>query len=174
LEAFSQRALNILGKGIQLSDVIKLTAIIVEKGGSVRLSIMDHYPFLTLDMAKESKKTIEELSKIPQTPDDALKKATAGMSVFNNGITAWPTQEIARNFSSHVKPFPFSRLYSDFNGIGWNCKIDRNSEAFKANRMISEYLYEKNITLIGEDFISLEKPKIVKKIGKLFSSLTSS
>jgi hypothetical protein len=95
-------------------------------------------------------------------------RAPPGMFVFNNGITAWPTQEIAKQFSSHVQPFPFSRLYSDFNGIGWNCKIRRGSEAFTANRMISKYIYEKNITVLGNEFISLEKPKTVRKIKKVF------
>jgi hypothetical protein len=174
LEAFSQEALNILGKGVLLKNVIALTGIIVDKGGSVMLSIMDHYPFLTLEMAKESKKTIDQLSKISQISLNGSSKRAQGMFVYNNGITLWPSQEIAKRFSANVSPYACSSLYSDFNGVRWTCKIKKDSEAFKANRIISEYLYEKGIAVLGAEFISLKSHnksrKFINTIKNLFFS----
>jgi len=173
LEAFSQQALNILGKGVRLENVIALTGIIVDKGGGVTLNIMDHYPFLTFEMAEESKKTIDQLCEIRQISLSTSSKRAQGMFVYNNGITLWPTQEIARKFSANVSPYPCSSFYSDFNGVRWTCKLQKDSEAFMANRVISEYLYEKGIAVLGADFMSLESRKksrkIVKKIRAVFS-----
>ena len=174
LEAFSQEALNILGKGVLLKNVIALTGIIIDKGGSVMLSIMDHYPFLTFEMAKESKKTIDQLSKISQFSLNGSSKRAQGMAVYNNGITLWPSQEIAKRFSANVSPYACSSLYSDFNGVRWTCKIKEDSEPFKANRIISEYLYEKGIAVLGAEFISLKSHKKSRKFFNIINHLFSS
>ncbi len=79
------------------------------------------------------------------------------MIIYNNGETLWPTREIALRFSDRIRLFYPSSHYRDVVGELWTTHIKRNSEAFKANRRVSRYIYKKGLSVAGAPFVSLQR-----------------
>lgn len=99
MEAFSQKAIDLLNKGFKISEVLSLTEEIIKRNGNVILSIMDNYVFMDTDILRESIKTVKILSQYHQfntnEPIDVKTRKNGYLMIFNSGNTLWPHRSLS-------------------------------------------------------------------------------
>ena len=143
-ESLSQSALEKLGKGSTVDDTLELTRLILKRGGSVVLGIMDHYVFSDRQMVNEYLESLEKLKGIVKKYPKHRVKFT------NNGVTHWPTREAISEFTDDFTAAKYDNQYERY-----LANIPEESETFKCNKDISLALVNSGINQFGATFVSL-------------------
>ncbi len=131
LEGFNQHTLDELKKGFKIENVLKLTDLITERKGRVFLNIMEDYPFLTEDDVLESFAIIDRIKEINNKNDLVV--------INSNGPIWWPKIEFVSKWG-----VPFKRSFGEWVA----CLLPSDSEQYKYNKQIMDYLKESKINFM--------------------------
>lgn len=124
LEAPSQNLVDKLNKGIRLENVKRLVKVVSERNGTVVLSTMESFPFITRDDILQAKEFVKNLEKI-------VDEKTGNVYIFSNGKMNLPESEVKKI----DKPF-FKESYS-----GWyHFSPQEESEDFILNKEFEEVM----------------------------------
>ena len=142
-ESLSQTALDMLDKGTTVENTLELTRLILERGGSVVLGIMDHYVFATRQIVTEYLDALRRLQAIVKHYPKHRVKFT------NNGITRWPSERAVAEFTDDY-------TMQDRGGYSsYVANVPEDSEAFQCNKEIALALRQSGIVQCGDPFVSL-------------------
>jgi hypothetical protein len=149
LESPSQTIVTRLNKGVFLTPLLQVVDKILSLGGGVRLNLMDHYPFATKACVSEARLFLSALSAVHK------KHGKRRIVIDNAGSTWWYSKGPLLGCSCQVKEIPVSEFR-----VAYKAVIPKGSEAWEANRAISQMLLECGIPIVGcggKDFISLKE-----------------
>ena len=144
-ESLSQTALDTLNKGTTVENTLEVARLILERGGSVVLGIMDHYVFATRQIVTEYLESLERLKAIVKEYPKSRVKFT------NNGVTRWPSKEVIGEFTDDYTTEDWGKYKR------YVANIPEDSEVFQCNREISLALQNSGIQQRGTPFVSLSQ-----------------
>ncbi len=138
LESFSQEVVDAYSKGIKIKDVYKLSKLLIAKGATVALHLMDLHPIMRKEFLDDALQNIDMFASLKQS--DGIGP---GMFLYNNGPTYWPANDIdvlfgVRNLIVEEKNIVFSQHK-------WVFAPNENHEAFKLNRIIAQHIKSSGI-----------------------------
>lgn len=142
LETLSQGAMRRLNKGQDVDNVLKLSEMILARGGRVSLSIMDHFPFMTREMAEEGRRAAQTLKRL-------VARYGRRIAISNNGITRWYSKRVVEEMAEAY------RQRTDGIRTWYEAVIDPGSEAFLANRTVSQAIVDSGVHVKRNGFVSL-------------------
>jgi hypothetical protein len=138
LESLSQSLVERLNKGIRVENVVKLAGLILERGGSVSVSLMDHYACMTKEMVRESKATLETLKKVFQ------RFPSHRSAIRMGGVTVWSSRDAAHEMSNGFEIEAFE-VYGFFKR--YRILIPEGSAVWNYNREVSLAIKQSGIRL---------------------------
>lgn len=154
VESLSQSIINRLNKGFKIDNALELTRRILDLGGSVEYSIMDHYPIANRKTVLETLITMDRLKKI------VGKSRRDRVWFYNNGITLWPNENVVSKIADRYNRIDYDP--PEF-GSRYIAVVDENSSEFECNREMSKAMFYSGFEVKGEPFISLKSSADLKQ-----------
>lgn len=133
LEAFSQKVLDELNKGINFKTIFEVTEELLKRGAMVRFTLMGGYTFLTREIVDESIENIKEFKRIYSGYLKSYVRFFSGIPVI------WNEKESAEKYGYKAVPLkkviPCPEYISDDCCISY---IPENSEQYSFNKEIED------------------------------------
>ena len=130
LETFSQKAADILGRGLKIKNILQMMKTSIDKGAYVNVTYMSRLPFIDDEIFLESIENIQWLRK--------NIKPESKIYFFDSYNIEWPSEEVAKEFGE------YDVILRDNNGFMRHDKkiISRLTE--NQNNMCSRIMCELN------------------------------
>lgn len=93
LESFSQKACDILQRGLKVRNILQLIKISIDKGAYVNITYMSKLPFIDEEIFNESMKNIEWLKE--------NVKPESKIYFFDSCDIEWPSEDVAKEFGDY-------------------------------------------------------------------------
>lgn len=153
LEGLSQQIINELNKGIKIENVFEITKEILKRNGFVRITLMKNYTFLTKEIVEDCKKNIENFEEIGKK----YSKNKLSLEFVFGLPVLWFDIYNAEKYG--FKSIPLSNVYNSlpFQKEFYLSDIPTNSEQYKFNQEIADFLNNSSLSIENWELGSIEK-----------------